>query len=160
MNGKLSAGLMAIVLLLLASLITIQATSTWVDTDEVQKAWDYVVDADMGEGFSANARSANNVRQALYGSFPRSRTGDRLYPDFYGGSYTDANGNFVLLIASGTADAHVEMSLNALRSSGDFIVRYVEFSYFRENFLDCETISFSFGLAAPTWGFGITPPAD
>jgi len=95
----------------------------------IDAAADAEVDAQRGEGFSANHHIANEQLVQLYAGFATSRDGTVLYPEFFGGSYISDDGSLVLLIVeSSYVRAQRHDAINELLES-NVTYRFVEFSY-------------------------------
>lgn len=87
------------------------------------------MDNEMGVvGFGQNTRNAHAQLFYLHGAFPLSRSGDIIYPSFYGGHDFDDEGNLVLLIVESESE-YASQALSAIFEDNDFATRYVEFSF-------------------------------
>ena len=57
-----------------------------------------------GETFTSNLNEAQIKRELLYRSFATNRSGDFMFPAFYGGTYYGADGNLVVLIVESSVE--------------------------------------------------------
>ena len=88
-------------------------------SQEEQMAIDAEVDAIHGENFSANEREALSQSESMYEDFMRTRAGDTIFPDFYGGSYIGYDGQLVIHIVNSYVErAHVHDSVGSLLDDG------------------------------------------
>ncbi|MCL2400456.1 MAG: S1 family peptidase [Defluviitaleaceae bacterium] len=79
---------------------------------------------EFGSEFLLNHDVSLTNAMDILNSFPQSRTGEIIYPDYFGGLYIDDNGNLVNLVVTETNfDNHVR------RLSENITIREVEFSY-------------------------------
>ena len=82
--------------------------------------------AEFGQDFVINHDRSAEIANMLVDSFPQSRIdGTRIYPDYYGGLYIDADGNLVVLLVSqgNHADFSAHSTFQAIRGTGITIVR-------------------------------------
>jgi len=87
--------------------------------------------SEFGEEYLINLDQARANDAKLMSFFAQNRLGERMYPDFYGGVYYNADGNMVLLIVeSATSRDSVQYDLiRNFVNEENIIVEYVEFSY-------------------------------
>ncbi|MCL2223398.1 MAG: hypothetical protein FWB96_00350 [Defluviitaleaceae bacterium] len=95
--------------------------------DEQQALDDEMFDRDMGVvGYAQNHRNASQTRSLIRETFAVSRSGEIIFPNFYGGSGFDENGHLEFWIVESEADVarsklgHIDFS--------DATIKYVEFS--------------------------------
>ena len=90
----------------------------------------------FGLEFWQNYERTNTYIDMIWASFPQTRTGERVYPSYFGGFYIDDDGNLNVLLVDTVAT--MELSANAEYMAGletirgldtGINVRYVEFSY-------------------------------
>jgi len=96
---------------------------------EEQPIIDAEMDSRRDEWFAANYRNATNQLEAFYEGIARSRDGEFIYPEHFGGVYIDNDGNAVLLIVeSRFSRAEADNNTMNLMNEG-ILYRFVEFSY-------------------------------
>jgi len=102
------------------------------DSDDSFEAYAFnALSERRGAEFATNYTRTLNMLNNFVESLPVTRTGDIMFPSYYGGAYITEDGNAVLLIVeSQLAEAHrMESSISFMQRSEYLTVRYVEFSY-------------------------------
>jgi len=87
------------------------------------------VDSEFGEGFFQNQQYALEIADQMINMFPRNRSGDIMYPEFYGGAYIGDDGRFVVLIVESMDDTAARSEVFSSTLSNNINYRNVEFSY-------------------------------
>jgi len=98
--------------------------------DDVIANWLEALDGEKGAILEENARAAGELIAALGETFPKSRSGEIMFPDFFGGAGIDIyrEGNpLVYVVESKSAEAMDVLS--TVFGNTDFRVEYVRFSY-------------------------------
>jgi len=85
--------------------------------------------AEFGEERIRNERTALQQANRIMGLFPTNRLGERIYPDFIGGTYLNDYGNLVIQIVNNenSRNSGYDVWSNAVNLD-DIIIEYVEFS--------------------------------
>ena len=85
---------------------------------------------EFGYEFMSNyALDLNNARDIL-NSFPTTRSGETIYPDFIGGIYYNSEGNLVLQLVEGYQSLYESQHpITSQLCTMNIIIEYVNFSY-------------------------------
>jgi len=94
-------------------------------------AMSLIAEAEMQlpDDFFINQDNALLLREQLFDEMPRSRSGDLIFPDYYGGHFIDENGNLVVNIVGTTVVAHGASALDSTIVHFSVSTRDVPFSY-------------------------------
>jgi len=85
-------------------------------------------DAILGEGISENQRKALEWLELMQEGFEHTRSGDVVFPSFYGGVYLGYDGRpVVLIVESEIQEARGQNHLSEIIADGNY--RFVEYSY-------------------------------
>jgi len=128
-----------VVFVLCLAPIQMSAGQAYVSDYETASPFDLLA-AERGVEFATNYVRTLTMLNNFVDSLPVSRTGELMFPDYFGGAYIDADGNAVLLMVNmpvappvleGRDAAHRPISahIEQMQTSEGVAVREVEFAY-------------------------------
>lgn len=83
----------------------------------------------FGAKFMYNEARSIVLIDELMSAFPQNRSGEIIYPEYFGGLYLDDNGNLTVLVVASEMDSAAYSGFLSVARGGDVNMRVVNFSH-------------------------------